>query len=206
MACVAVGGYFLGVKKNQNKETQKTLENINTVTESDKKTNAVSTDEVSKIYNSRYIFFVNEEEKADWRTYTNEDLGISFMVPKYCGEPEINKYYKHLDQAKILQGTFSTDCPIKTFSAKMPGINTNNDDPSFGRYEVKIKNDEFNTTTMKGVKTFVEHGGLFVEMSGFQMNDVFMTFNLKSSKYPVVTFSGNLDDPFRKVMNSVEIK
>jgi len=137
------------------------------------------------------------------KEYKNEVLGISFMYPTSCGSPEINKYYKHVNDG-VVQGTFSANCPLRSFSSKVYGVKLDNDDDSFGAHEAVIKDSSFNFTTQDGIRGVIKYEDPNMEMG--DPNTVYYTFNLNSQKYQTVTFVGSkLDNNLKDIVDSLKI-
>ena len=135
--------------------------------------------------------------------YTNSEIGFTIDLPDSCGEPVINKYYQRLN-GQVVQGTFES-CPVRSFSARVPGIILDNDDTSFGDFKNKIEESAFNFVNEKGLKGYVKYTDPNTEMG--DLNMVYYSFNTNSEKYPVVTFVGDKTEPgFINVVNSVIIK
>lgn len=220
-----VASYCLGFKNSQKTQEQKLLENVNI------EKDTLITEEFSRVYNSSHLDVVHESEMSDWRTYTNSELNISFLVPVYCGEPVINQFYQSSDDPNyvyyegyypdgydssnegqhrlidIVQGIFPNNCPIHSFTSATPHF------PFEGGYftrKNKIKDAEFNAMSIKEEEFLII--GYYPYIPGYitSWGTWLRTgFNLKSpanKHYEIVVFEGRFLQPFMKIMNSVEIR
>ena len=210
LTCVGLYTYSLGVKSSLPVESS---QNFDTNVTTKMVLPSQEQIEMEKIYNNESTRMVSEDEKVYWKTYTNSELGISFLVPKYCGDPIMNQYYpdSKIIKGGAVQGIFPENCPIRSFSARTTDyMEAGGDDTSFGHFAAKkIPEDKFNSQTWGNLKAYMEFYCFYGELGcghKLEKESIDFAFNLKSSKYPSVNFQGKVDEPFRKILNSLEIK
>lgn len=146
------------------------------------------------------------DNEDSWVTYIDNNLGLSLMIPEYCGDPTLNEYYPYKDEGAVVQAIFRDECPLHSIStARHDTLFSGGDDLSFVHYETKIRDDEFNITTWSGLKGVIEYNDFFSELFD-DPDQVVFRFNLNSKDYLMVNIQGSVNHDFKRVINSVEIK
>ena len=159
---------------------------------------------------------IEDGKFVEWKEYKNDDLGISFMYPAVCGEIKYDSQWateaqKAYFTGGVFEGSFSVyspDCHIRGFGGVTKNFSAGREGTGYEVVGFNPKKKNFTNALGFDALTYQDAPDLYkvCELCGIGGGHTRFEFNLKSSKFPAISFIGWSGDPqFMKIIDSVKI-